>query len=211
MKKAICLLLVVIMLVSGLVLLTGCDNNGGKKNANTVEVSYTNGKGVFTLSVPKNEDGTPKYQFTTEKPESTKMRATFYLVTDKACLAFGSSGLVYNTAVKYKEKYGDVKATFDGYLAWIDDADSGIKLNGLEKLEINGRKAVRYNMREGGSGDYKYFGYVYRIASDDIYPGSAVDFDLTLNKEGEKEPITIDEETQAIIDSLKIELVSNNK
>ena len=208
MKKIISLVLIIVLLVSGLVLLTGCDNKSGKK-ANTIDISYTNGKGVFTVTVPKNEDGSPRYEFTTEKPEKAKISSTFYLVTDSACFGFGSSGLVYNTAVKYKEKYGETKATFDGYLAWIDDADSGIKLNGLEKIEINGRKAIKYTMREGGSGDYKYFGYNYKIASDDIYPGSGVDIHLTINKDGEEAPVAIDQDTQDILDSLKIELVSN--
>ena len=215
MKRVLSIILTIVLLTTGLFILTGCENGGnngsGAKKKETTEITYVHGKGKITVSVPKNEDGTPKYQFTDskEQPEQAKMRSTFYLITDNAALGFATSGLVYNTAIKYKEKYGEEKAktaTFDGYLEWMDDADSGIKLNGLEKIEINGRKAIKYNMLEGSSNNYKYFGYIYRIATDDVYPGSGLDLDVTLNKEGTTDGApTMDEETQDIINSIKIE------
>ena len=65
MKKIINLTLIVTMML-GLVVLTGCDKNanGGNtaKKKNTTDISYTHGKGTITLSVPKNEDGTAKYE-----------------------------------------------------------------------------------------------------------------------------------------------------
>ena len=192
-----------VLLIGGLFALTGCEN--GKTN-NTIEISRTLNKGKITLSVPKKDDGTPKYEFTEEKPENSKVnRGTFYLVTDNAVFSFKSSGLVYNTSVYYKQKYGDQKATFDGYLDWVDDKDSKINLSGMEKLEINGRKAIRYYDREGSSGNYKYYGYFYRVGADDVFLGS--DFEMTVTyKSEESEAREFDEETLSIINSLKIEL-----
>jgi len=216
MKKTISLVLVIIMLITGMFILTGCgeqnDNGNGNSNsnnANTVEISKVMGKGKFTLSVPKKEDGTPKYEFTETKPEGATVSGTFYLETKNVVMVFSTSGLSYNTAVKYKEKYGnDTKASFDGYLEFIEDTElfnKKINLPGLEQFEINGRKALRYYSRVGSSGDYKYNGYFYKIGVDDIYPGSSAGV-LVCYKEEEKpkESKEFDQETLDIISSLKI-------
>lgn len=205
MKKLFKLLTVI--LCAGFVFLaTGCEN---KKVDNTVKISYENGKGVFTVSVPKNEDGTPKYEFTTEKPKEISSSASFYLVTDTAVFGFSTSGLSYNTSKDYKAKYGDKKASFEGFLEFIEDKDlynKTIYLPGLEQFELNGRKALRYYNRVGGSGSYKYYGYFYMIGVDDIYTGSRVG--MTVNYKVDEKPTEaqeFDEETLAIINSLTIE------
>ena len=211
MKKIFSLVLVMML---GLFVVTGCDKEKKsdtkketvKKN-DTVEISYTHGKGTVTLSVPKDKDGKAKYEFTTEKPEGISTPKTFYLVTDKTIIGFATSGMSYNTSQKYKDKYGEEKATFDGYLEFIEDKDLFNKsyLPGLEQFKINDRKALRYYNRVGGSGDYKYYGYFYFVGVDDIYPGSK--FDMVVNyKEDElpKEIKEFDDETLEIIKSLKI-------
>ena len=201
MKKILSL---AIIMVLGVFILTGC----GKKGNDTVEISYSHGKGKITLSVPKDKDGNPKYKFTTEKPSGLNILKTFYLETDNSILAFSTSGLSYNTSKQYKEKYGDKKASFDGYLEFIEDKDLFNKnyLPGLEQFEINGRKSLRYYRREGASGNYKYSGYFYMIGADDIYPGSK--FEMIANYKDEEKPTEakeLDEETLEIIKSLKIE------
>lgn len=210
MKKIISLFLVAVMLISGLFVLTGCEKGGatGEKK-NVVQISNVMGKGTFTVSVPKKEDGTPKYQFTTEKPSGARS-GTFYLETENSIITFASSGFAYQTATAYKEKYGtDTKATFDGYLEWMKEPKSTIKLSGVEEFEINGRKALRYYSRTGSSGDYKYSGYIYLIASDDIYPGSRIE--MTVYYKGDEKPTEakeFDAETLDIIKSLKVNLNS---
>ena len=204
MKK----ILLTLVLVLGITFLVGC----GKKEDNTVDITYTHGKGTITLSVPKDKEGNPKYKFTTEKPKGLNILKTFYLETDNAILAFSTSGMSYNTSKQYKDKYGDKKATFDGYLEFIEDKDLFNKnyLPGLEQFEINNRKALRYYRREGASGNYKYSGYFYMIESDEIYPGSK--FEIVASYKDEelpKESKELDEETLNIINSLKIE--SNTK
>ena len=217
MKKALSISLVIILLVAGLFVLTGCgengnggnSENGSSKPANSVEISKVFGKGKFTLYVPKKEDGTPKYEFTKEKPEGSKKTATFYLETEKSVFAFSTSGLAYNTSKDYKAKYGDTKATFDGYLEFMDDESisSRPRLSGIERFEINGRKALRYYNRTGGSGEYVYYGYNYFVACDDIYPGSKIDM-VVYYKTDEKylEAQEFDQETLDIINSLKVSL-----
>ena len=113
----------------------------------------------------------------------------------------------YNTSVKYKEKYGDKKASFKDYLKFIEDKDLFDKayLPGLEQFKINGRKALRYYNRVGGSGDYKYYGYFYMVGVDDIYPGSK--FEMVVNYKDDEKPKKskeFDIETLKIIKSLKI-------
>ena len=199
MKKIISLAFIMML---GLLVLTGC----GKKENNTIEISYQHGKGKITLSVPKDKDEKPKYEFTKEKPSGLNLSKTFYLVTDNSIIAFSTSGMSYNTSKQYKEKYGDEKATFDGYLEFIEDKDLFNKnyLPGLEQFEINGRKALRYYRREGGSGKYKYYGYFYMVGTDDIYPGSK--FEMVVNYKDEEKPTEskeFDEETLKITENTK--------
>ena len=212
MKKVFSLLLVMIL---GVFVLTGCGKTSNKEKAkkdNTTTISYKLGNGTVEVSVPKDKEGNPKYEFTTEKPQNLSVAKTFYLVTDKSIIGFATSGMSYNTSAKYKAKYGDTKATFDGYLKFIEDKDLFDKsyLPGLKQLKINDRKAIRYYNRSGSSNNYKYFGYFYMVAADDIYPGSK--FDMVVNYNEEEKPTeakAIDKETQEIIKSLKI--TSNTK
>ena len=205
MKKIISLSLIIML---GLCVLTGCDSKKSKeKEDNTTEISYSLGKGIIKVAVPKDKDGKPKYEFTTEKPEGITVTKTFYLVTDKSIIGFATSAMSYNTSVKYKEKYGDKKASFKDYLKFIEDKDLFDKayLPGLEQFKINGRKALRYYNRVGGSGDYKYYGYFYMVGVDDIYPGSK--FEMVVNYKDDEKPKKskeFDIETLKIIKSLKI-------
>ena len=203
MKKILSSMLIIVILIGGMLAFTGCDNKEEKKN--TVEITKVLGKGKITLSVPKKEDGTPKYEFTEEKPEGSKAdKGTFYLETDNAIIGFSTSTFVYQTSVYYKQKFGDQKGTFDDYLSWVDDKDSKIHLSGMEKLEINGRKALRYYNREGSSGNYKFYGYSYAIGVDDVYSGSRLEMGVFYKTE-ESEAKEFDEETLSIINSLKVE------
>lgn len=208
MKKTISLLLTVTLLAGCLFMVTGCDKASKKEEKKTVDISYNHGKGVFTLSVPMDEEGNAKYEFTTEKPKEISTSASFYLVTDKTVFGFSTAGMTYNTSKDYKAKYGDTKATFDGYLEFIEDKDLFNKsyLPGLEQFEINGRKALRYYNRAGSPGSYNYYGYFYFIGVDDIYPGSRAG--MTVNYKVDEKPTEIeefDQETLDIIKSLKIE------
>ena len=213
MKDALKITLVSVLLVLGLVVLTGCQEKKvgeeAAKKVDGVEISYTNGKGTFTLTVPKNADGTPKYQFTKNKPEKAQGSGTFYLETDKTVFSFSTKGWVYNTSKDYKAKYGEnTKATWDGYIEFMNDESisSRPKLSGMEQFEINGRKALRYYSRVGGSGDYKYYGYNYMIV-DDVYTGSNGNIGVYYKvDEYPKEAQEFDEETLNIIKSLKITL-----
>lgn len=216
MKKIISLVLTMVLIISGLFIFTGCgeqkvedkkESSEAKKDEKVATITYEMGKGVVSLSVPKKADGTPKYEFVTTKPEGMKQTGAFYLTTDTCFIAFSSSGLSYNTSKDYKAKYGDTKATFDGYLEFINDESSTINLAGMEQFEINGRKALRYYNRVGPTGEYRYWGYFYLVAADDIYPGSK--FEMTINYNAEEKPTEaqeFDTETLEIINSLKIEL-----
>ena len=208
MKKTLSIALAAIVLSAGLFILTGCENgnNGGAKKIDGVEISQTQGAGKISIVVPKKEDGTAKYQFTTTKPSAVKGSGTFYLETDNTAFSFGTHGLVYNTGTEYKQKYGEVPATFDGYLAFMDDTtmSSRPKLAGIEKYEINGRKAIRYYSRTGGSGDYVYHGYNYAVGVDDIYKGSDLEIGVYYKGDEIKESKEFDQETLDIINSLKV-------
>ncbi len=59
--------------------------------------------------------------------------------------------------------------------------------------------------RDGGAGNYKYYGYFYMIGVDDIYPESRAG--MTVNYKTDEKPAEVkefDEETLSIIKSLKI-------
>ena len=192
------------VLLTSLLVLTGCTK---EKEDKGVEITYNLGKGVIKLTVPKDAEGNAKYTFTTTKPEGLSVSKTVYLVTDTAMFGFATSGLSYNTGTEYKAKYGETKATFDGYLAFMDDEtlSSRPRLSGIERFDLNGRKALRYYNRTGGSGQYEYYGYFYMVGVDDLYPGSK--FDMVVNYKVEEKPTEVQEfdaETLDIIKSLKI-------
>ena len=209
MKKIFSLLLTITLLAGIVFVTTGCEKKAKKANDNTVEISYKLGKGTFKVSVPKDSEGNPKYEFTTEKPKELSTSATFYLVTDKTVFGFATNGLVYNTSKAYKDKYGEKKASFDGYLEFIEDKEiynKAIYIPGFDDMKINGRKAFRYYNRVGSSNNYKYYGYFYAIGVDDIYPGSKAQ--MTVNYKTDDKPTEskeFDKETLDIIKSLKIE------
>ena len=206
MKKVCSIVLSIGLILGCLFAVTGC----GKKD-NTTVISYTNGKGIWKVSVPKDDKGNAKYTFTEEKPKEISTGASFYLVTDKAVLGFMTAGMSYNTSKVYKEKHGETKATFDGYLEFINSEDFNKKslLPGCEELELNGRKAIRYYNRAGSSSDMKYYGYFYLIGVDDIYTGSRGEMIVNYKTEDRpKEIKEFDDETMAIVNSLKIEAVN---
>ena len=212
MRKTLKIGLASLLVAACLFTVTGCEKKekkAEKKDSNnTVEISNIHGKGTITLSVPKNDEGKAKYEFTTEKPEGISKSGTFYLVTDNAMIAFLTSGMSYNTSKDYKAKYGDKKATFDGYLEFIEDKDLFDKsyLPGLEQFKINDRKALRYYNRSGSSNAYKYYGYFYMVAADDIYPGSKLEVVVNYkDEEKPKEAKELDKETLDIIKSLKLQ------
>ncbi|MBQ9624702.1 MAG: hypothetical protein IJR47_01210, partial [Clostridia bacterium] len=125
MKKLLAGILAVTMLFA----LTACtntgngngENGGGKASKDMTEVtSKLIGNGKITMSVPKNDDGTPKFDFTATAPEGLQQfianKTSSYLVTDKATFAFSASKMVYNTSKSFKEKYGEQPASFEKYL-----------------------------------------------------------------------------------------------
>ena len=84
----------------------------------------------------------------------------------------------------------------------MNDPSSTIPKENTDVIEINGKKAVRRQSKQGSSGNYKYFGYYYMIEADDVTPGSYVELGVFYKGEEEhKEATPIDEETQAIIGS----------
>ena len=128
MKKILSLVTIIAMLAVSMFALAGCgsknENNGGNgdaKKANTAEISTEFFKGTLKMSVPKKDDGSPKYEFTKERPADLVKSAsgTVYLETEKAVITVASKGFAYQTGKDYKAKYGDVKATFQGYLDFI--------------------------------------------------------------------------------------------
>lgn len=209
MKKILSLGLKTMLLCSLLFIMAGCGNNTEKENKKLsfdgVEITYTYGNAVYTMSVPKNDEGKAKYTFAETLSDDLDYDGSFYLETDNAVFTFNSEGLVYNTSSTYKEKYGDKEATFDNYVEWVKDEDSNINLNGFEELTVNGRKAIRYYISAGSSDDYTYYGYRYLASLDDTTKGSNLKMNVYYkNNEKLKSPKELDQETLDIISSLKI-------
>ena len=195
MKKIKYLLLVFVLAV----LVTGC-TGGSKEDSKKAEVEGTIGQFSFTLKVPNT-----KYELTTTKPEYAKKTGSYYLVTDKTTFVFSTTTWTYQTSYYYKEEYGTKDPSFEDYLKWKDNSKSGIRLAGDEKLKLNDRSAMRYQLREGGSGDYDYYGYMYLVSLDDINPKMRFDVAIYYNeKELPKESVELDKVTLDVLNTLTI-------
>ena len=211
MKKFKYLSLALVLFV-GVLTLAGCTNggdNGGKEKEKTSKISYNYSTYNITLEVPQDEEGNAKYEFTTTKPTGFSRSGAVYLELDKSILAFGSTSWTYQTAVKYKEKYGTKDPSYTDYIEWMNDSTSGIKLGGVENVKTDdGREGIKYYAREGGSGDYKYYGYNYMFSLDDINPKMRLEVVAYYKGLDElpKEAKELDEETLKVIKSLKLEV-----
>lgn len=202
MRKYRNILLALVIFV-GVLVLTGCTSEG-KDNEKLAEITYNYGTYNITLTVPQDEEGNPKYNFTTKQPFGFNRTGAFYLELENANLAFGTSSWVYQTSVYYKEKYGVKDPSFADYIEWTKDEKSGIKLGGMEELEVNGRKGIRYYAREGSTGDFKYYGYNYIFSLDDITPKSRLEV-IVYYKEGTvTEAKEFDADTLKILNTLKV-------
>ena len=100
MKKILSFTLVMIMLISVLFVFTGCGEENKENNANSsentateketepkkdskdAEISYEIDEGKITLSVPKKDDGTPKYEFSATKPDGFKKTNSFKIMRE---------------------------------------------------------------------------------------------------------------------------------
>ena len=207
-KRILRVALSLVMVMTCVIALAGCScSSGGSSKVKGVEISYMPGDVTWTVTVPENEDGSAKYDFTTTKPEKATQSCRFYLETDNAVIGFDVKSMVYNTSSDYKSKYGEKEASFEGYLEFLDDTELNKTplVSGAEKLEINGRQALRGYIREGGSGNYKYYGWHYMIGIDDLKPGYDGNVYVYYKSDEEfTEAQELDDETQSIIDSIKI-------
>ena len=117
MKKTLSVLLILIILLSGLFLLTGCDNNQNVKNVNkdyqTYEIQAKFGK--LTFELPKDSG----YELTTEN-NSGKL----YKVEDKSSIEFfmmdtSKSGIIMKEKDFYSESYHDyIQTEIAGHQAY---------------------------------------------------------------------------------------------
>lgn len=197
-------ILITLVLFISILLLTGCDKIE-KNKVHYTDINTKVGNFNITLTVPANEEGNVKYNFTTEKPSKFKGIGNVYLETDKTTLSISSEVWTYHTSVYYKDKHETIEPSFDDYIIWMKDPKSTIKLSGVEDVEINGRKAIRYYSREGSENDYRYYGYIYNISTDDINPKMHIIMKVHNNKEASSKAKEFDKETLSIINSLRIE------
>ena len=212
MKKTISVLLVIALILAGLFVLTGCDNGNGSKRK-TTEISYS-APSIYSikLNVPveKNDSGeeVPKYKFVEEMPEAVKNILSSegtYIVGDKIVVQIETSSYVYQTSTAYKEKYGDVTPSFEGFKEFIFAEGSTSTLKKGELTKLGDREAIKAETRYGaGSGDL--YGYSYTVNIEDIYPRGYMTIRV-VTADGNSEStaaVFADAEVQAIIDSIII-------
>ena len=200
MKKIISTILVTIMLLSGLVILTGCGNNGENKGENktaknTHEIVYDYTGTKVKAMVPN--EASPAYEFTKEKPENKiYFSGSFYLVGEKIAMAFSSDKL-----------FGDGVDNFDKFVDYLksDKYTGTYKIK--EEVTIGGRKALRLDFRNGSTSSDNLYGYQYLVSGDGVDDGrfyiiSVTKADFTLGNIAETMG---SDDVSAIINSIKFE------
>lgn len=190
MKKVISLILIVLLLVSGLFILTGC----GEKD-NGVETSTTLGEIKISAKVPGNEEGQPTYTFTTEKPENTiYFTGSTYLTGEKVNISFESKKVLGTDSKTYSDMLNFIKS---------DSYTGTVKIK--EELKIGDRDAIKTNFYYGANNDSGLYGYRYYINIDDVKAGQYMEVVVVKGdfSNGEIDAYMSDEVVSSIVNSLK--------
>ena len=66
----------------------------------------------------------------------------------------------------YEAKYGKVKASFQGYLDYMNDPSSTIPKENTDVIEINGKKAVRRQSKKERTN--RSFNIAYRLGKREL-------------------------------------------
>ena len=188
MKKVLSLILVMVLLVSGMFVLTGCDNNSEIKNGKELTYEYN----MFNAMVTVPQDS--NYEFTKEKPENKiYFDGVFYLVGDKINIAFKNDSFY-----GYKD---NSSTTFKEFVKYLQSEDYTGTRKPTETIKIGGKDAVRFEYKSGG----KLYGYEYFIEADDIVEKGMIKIIVTTSDFSSENVDTTftDTEVQAIINSLK--------
>ena len=195
MKKTLNIALVLILLLSGLFILTGCGNNStdssNDKNKKELHYDYT-GTDV-SVKVPEES----KYQFTKEKPKnSIYFSGSFYLVGEgeKIAVSFSSDKL-----------FGDGVKTFNDFVTYLKSDKYTGTYEIKEEVKIGGRDAFRMDFRYGSTASDNLYGYTYIVSADGVDDGSfyiinVVKSDFTLGNIAET---MTDSGVSSVIESIK--------
>lgn len=163
MKKVLSLALIMILMISGLFVLTGCEKkdgeNGGSEPAKaTRKLTYDYTGTEVSLEVPEESSYT---EFTTEEPEnSIYFSGTFYLVGEPVNIAFGSDRL-----------FGTDVTTFDEFAEYLQSDTYTGTYKIKEETKIGDRKALRMDYRYGSTSSDNLYGYSYLVDGGETDPG----------------------------------------
>ena len=200
-KKILSLVLIMMLLIGGLVTLTGC----GNKNL-TADVILEQRSYKVTLTTPATEktgdDGKKAVVPNYAEESTTKLSTTDCgIIGNKVAIEFEYTSYVYNSYSNYKEKYGNKEPNFENYIEYLEDSEfdkqkSSYQKN-AEKTTVAGYTAVKgiYNNN-----------MIYTLKVDGLKEN--MQFKMTVipvNENDKIEDLINDSEVSAIISSLKIE------
>ncbi len=155
MKKMIKIITLVLLLVTGLLLLTGCGNEEPKIETEKLtreEYSYT-----VSVDVPKEKG----YEFVDEVEEENKNVAgypNFVLDGEKVQIYFENSSFVYQTSTTFKDKHPEMDEENPNFSDFV-----AVAYPDEEVFDLNGNKAIKVAKEYGASGNTKLVGYDYYV------------------------------------------------
>lgn len=122
------------LLIGGLVTLTGC----GNKNL-TADVILEQRSYKVTLTTPATEKQVmmekavvPNYA----EESTTKLSTTDCgIIGDKVAIEFEYTSYVYNSYSNYKEKYGNKEPNFENYIEYLEDSEFDKQKSSYQKMQ----------------------------------------------------------------------------
>ena len=218
MKRIILTVGLIVVLIASLFVLTGCgvkDGEGGgeKDSAKTQEIVYN--ASLYTIKmdspVTKNDAGeeVPVYSFTDERPEAVQDLLggeNVYFTGGKVTGSLSTTSFTYHTGTAYKEEFGEVTPSFQGFYDFIKSDIYTGTIKNYEEVKIGDRTALKWEFRVG-SGNGDLYGYRYIVDIGNLYERGYLNLDVVVadGSSENAEAVFADSEVTNLLSSIRIE------
>lgn len=194
-KNILRIALMAILLLGGLLILTGCGSEKSLTTEVALEPWYC--KAIFT--VPATESDSKELEPIYKVEETTKGGNDCGIANDKVAIELNYSSWSYTSYANYKAKYGDKAGSYANYLEYLKDAEfdsqKTLKSNNVKEVKVGEYNAI----------EQKYMGNMRYTLDVEGSKGKIELVIVPLNEGDKVDDLLTDAEISTIINSIKIE------